>query len=110
MQTYVGDTNRITLDTNIDVSGYATLQIKFRRPDWTTGKWTATIDPSDNNRMYYDLTESDLDQEGTWRLQANAKNNPTAQDLHGKWVDLRVLTPYPDTTTPPTTAAPTTAP
>ena len=108
METFVGDTIRISLLTNIDLSGYATLQIKFRRPNRTIGKWSATIDPTDDMIMYYDTDEDDLNLAGKWSLQANAKNNPTNKDLHGAWVPLDVLTPYGDTTTPPTTLEPTT--
>lgn len=108
MHTYVGDTIKISLDTHIDLSGYATLQIKFRRPNRTIGKWTATIDPDDNEKMYYETAEADLNLPGMWSLQANAKNNPTNEDLHGLWVLLDVKLPYGDTTTPPTTVAPTT--
>lgn len=108
MATFVGDTIRINLDANIDLSSYSTLQIKFRRPNRTIGKWSATIDPDDETRMYYDTNETDLNMEGEWSLQANAKNSISQKDLHGVWVPLKVSTPYADTSTPPTTLAPTT--
>lgn len=109
METFVGDTIRFSVETGIDLSGYATLQIKFRRPNRSIGIWTATIDPTDDSKMYYDTGVDDLNADGQWFLQANAKDGPTV-DLHGQWVEVKVMTPFGDTTTPPTTVAPTTLP
>lgn len=109
METYVGDTIRISVETGIDLSGYATLQIKFGRPNRSIGIWPATIDPTDDSKMYYDTDVNDLNMEGKWILQANAKDGATV-DLHGQWVEVMVRDPFADTTTPPTTAAPTTLP
>lgn len=106
METFVGDTPNLILKTGIDLSGYAELYIKFKRPDGTYGKWTATQHGTNDTWMEYQLLETDLNQEGTWALQSNAKD--TSVDLHGKWVNLVVFTPINDTTVPPTTLAPTT--
>lgn len=108
METFVGDTIEINVETGIDLSSYATLQIKFRRPNMSMGIWAATIDPADDTRMYYETDETDLNMEGTWYLQANAKNGAPAVDLHGQWVPIKVQTPFADTTSSPTTLAPTT--
>ena len=108
MNSFVGDTVTIELETGIDLSGYPTLYIKFRRPDRTIGKWSAGQSVDDDTVMQYSTDETDFDMPGVWSLQANAKNNPLSKDLHGKWVDLEIFVPYADTTTPPTTAAPTT--
>lgn len=111
METFVGDTIRISVETGIDLSGYGTLQIKFRRPNESIGIWSATIDPTDDSKMYYDTDETDLNMEGQWFLQANAKDaGPPTADLHGQWVEVKVMEPFADTTSPPTTAAPTTLP
>lgn len=109
METFVGDTIRITVQTGIDLSGYGTLQIKFKRPSGSIGIWPATIDPSDDENMYYETDVDDLDMEGEWHFQANAKDAaPAVVDLHGDWFKVYIKMPFGDTTTPPTTAPPTT--
>lgn len=107
METYVGDTITIDVDAGIDLSGYTTLKIKFRRPNKSVGIWTATLDPTDNTHMYYVTDANDLNIPGVWTLQAHAEE--LGIHLHGKWVNFTVLTPLAETTSPPTTAAPTTA-
>jgi len=108
METFVGDTIRITVQTGIDLSGYASLYIKFKRPNGTIGRWPAILDLEDNENMYYDTDETDLDIEGDWYFQADAKNAVPAVDLHGDWFKVSVKMPFADTTSPPTTAPPTT--
>lgn len=107
METFVGDTIILGLATGIDLSGYADLYVKFRRPNKSMGFWEAIIDPTDNTHMYYTTLETDLNMAGVWTLQAHAED--TGVHLHGKWVNFTVLTPLAETSTPPTTAAPTTA-
>lgn len=111
METFVNDTPRITIDTNIDLSGYSTLLIKYKKPDGTTGCWTATICPTDNNCMYYDIALGELDQEGHWLVQGIAKD--VGVQLTGRWCKFNVhealaptCTTAAPTTVPPTTAAP----
>lgn len=108
MDTFVNDTVRITLNTNIDLSGYATLQIRYRRPDGTTGCWPATICPTDNEQMYYDCDLDDLNQAGDWLIQGVALD--AGAKLTGKWCKFKVYESLVEfcTTVPPTTVAPTT--
>lgn len=115
METYVNDTIRITVDAGIDISGYSTLQIRYRRPDETIGCWIATQNPNDVQRMYYDCAYGDLDQAGDWIIQGIALD--TGVRLTGKWRKFKVWDPIRQTcttaaptTTPPTTAVPTTSP
>ena len=116
METFVNDTIRITVDANIDLSGYATLQIRYQKPDGTTGCWDATICPTDDTMMYYDTQIGDLDQAGVWLIQGVALD--VGVQLSGKiWCKINVkdrlvvyCTTAPPTTSIPTTAVPTTAP
>jgi hypothetical protein len=108
LETFVGDTVLLSVSTDIALSAYSAWIIKFRRPDGTTGYWTASIDPDDSNRMIYATSPTDLNMEGLWVLQAHVEGVDTA--LHGLWVGLRVHDPLPETTASPTSAGPTTAP
>ena len=79
MSTYFkGQSNvRLKLETDITLTGY-TLLIKYRKPNGTTGSWTATIDPDDASKMYYDITSSaTIDQEGTWTFWAHFTSGTT---------------------------------
>ena len=112
METFVNDTIRITVDADIDLSGYATLQIRYKKPDGTTGCWPATLCPTDDERMYYDTQIGDLDQAGEWLIQGVALD--AGVKLSGKvWCKIKVFdmlvlncTTVAPTTVPPTTAAP----
>ena len=72
MDIFVGQTLlSIILDTEIDLAGATTLEILFRKPDMTTGKWTGT--QSDTTKIKYQIADAnDLDQEGDWEFQAHA--------------------------------------
>lgn len=91
MDTFVGDTIRININTGIDISGYSILCIKYRKPDGTTGAWTATIDPTDSTRMYYDCDTEDIDIAGEWVIQASVEEG--ALQLNGRWVRFDVYGP-----------------
>lgn len=108
METFVNDTIQLTIDTNIDISGYATLQIRYRKPDGTTGCWAATICPTDNNCMFYICNIDDLDIPGEWLLQGIALD--AGVRLTGRWAAFQVHNPLMEhcTTVPPTTMVPTT--
>jgi len=116
MDTFVNDTIQLIIDTNIDVSGYSTLLIKYRKPDGTIGCWPATLCPGNDNCITFTTSIGDLDQSGEWLIQAVAEDTGIA--LHGRWVAFDVHKPLlatcpPPTTTlttvPPTTVAPTTS-
>lgn len=110
METFVNDTIRITINANIDLSGYATLNIRYRKPDGTTGCWVATISPTDNEQMFYDCDIDDLDQVGEWIIQGVALDGGVK--LTGTWCKLVVRDSLVEfcTSLSPTTVAPTTAP
>lgn len=68
-KTYVGDIDTaIDLDTEIDLTSATLLKIKALKPDGTEVEWTATL--SGTTVVRYRTVADDLDQEGTWRLQA----------------------------------------
>jgi len=111
METFVNDTPRLTVDAGIDISGYATKQIRYIRPDGTLGCWGATQDPDDNQRLYYDCAIGDLNQSGEWIVQGIALD--AGVRLTGRWCSFDVHDPIRQTcttaaptTVPPTTAAP----
>lgn len=107
MDTYVGDTIQLTINTGIDISGYSTLCIKYRKPDGTIGTWTAAINPANSNQMFYTCETEDLDQPGEWVIQASVEEG--AEQLNGRWVRFTVHEPLRQVCGA-TTAAPTTAP
>lgn len=107
MDTFVNDTIKLTIDTNIDVSGYTTLTIKFRRPDGTFGCWIAALCIGDNNCITYTTITGDLNISGEWLIQAVAEDIGVA--LHGTWTSFDVHSPLMATCPPLTTLAPTTA-
>ena len=65
---YVGDIGtEIILDALTDISSQTVLQIKYKKPDKTTGFWPASV--QDTTKAKYVTAEGDLDQAGTWQLQ-----------------------------------------
>ena len=108
METFVNDTIQLTIDTNIDVSGYATLLIKYKKPDGTTGCWTASACPSDTDCLTYTCIYGDLDEPGRWLFQAIAQD--IGVKLTGRWFEIMVYDPLSEwcTTIAPTTLVPTT--
>jgi hypothetical protein len=91
METFIGDTVQIILDTGIDISGFTSFIMKYRRPDGSSGIWVAEIDPTNVKRMIYLTLQDDLNQSGMWAVQAHVELNGTM--LHGKWVNFTVYVP-----------------
>lgn len=108
METFVNDTVQLTIDTNIDISGYATLLIKYKRPDGITGCWTAAACLADIKCMTYTCVYGDLSMPGRWLIQALVLG--AGVKLTGRWFEFMVYDPLSEwcTTAPPTTVAPTT--
>ena len=61
---------RIQLDTSQDVSDATVTQIKYIKPDGSTGSWNASASSSDDSLIYYDLTGTELDTAGRWTIWA----------------------------------------
>ena len=92
METFVGDSVSITLDTGIDLTGYTQILIKYEKPDKSTGSWVPVISGSEG--MRFNTSTATLNQRGTWRLQAFVAFG--AIRLHGKWAMMRVFAPLYD--------------
>lgn len=58
----------IPLDVGTTITGATTLQIKYRKPDGTSGAWTATEKTSTS--ISYTTVSGDLDFTGDIKLQA----------------------------------------
>lgn len=68
---YTGQDLRIRVTiTGEDITGAASAEILFAKPDGTNGTWTATVEDAANGIIYYDATPADLDVAGIWALQA----------------------------------------
>jgi hypothetical protein len=66
---YIGDIGtQIKLDCGQDISTATTKQIQYKKPDGTTGAWTATIDTL--RYLTFTTVLGTLDQAGVWQLQA----------------------------------------
>lgn len=96
MQTYVGDIVKLLLNTKITLTGY-TVRIKYTKPSGVSAYWTASINGVNAMIMEYTTTTADLDEVGTWKLQAYTFTGTTVK-AHGKVVNLEVF----DTLTPTT--------
>ncbi len=63
---YVGDIGTdIILDIGVDISSQTTLQIKYKKPNNSTGTWTAVVD-NVNRAKYITVSADDLDIAGDW--------------------------------------------
>lgn len=63
----------IKLETNTDISAASTKEILYKKPDGTTGKFTAQseigTDGVTESRLFYQVTDGDIDQDGIWSFQ-----------------------------------------
>jgi hypothetical protein len=69
--TYVGAVGfEIFMDTNLDLTGAASVAIRYRKPDNTDGEWAAAVYQKDGEwGIRYITIADDLDQAGEWDLQ-----------------------------------------
>ena len=65
---FKGQTITLVLDTDVDISGYDGF-ILYEKPNGVNGEWAGTIVA---DTVTYDVTESDIDVAGVWRVQAKA--------------------------------------
>ena len=62
---------RLTLGTDVDITGAGTLEIRYKDPTGTTGAWTATSEQDDPGIIYYDFgIGSGITPAGEWQVQA----------------------------------------
>lgn len=59
----------IKLNTGIDISASTVNRILYKKPDGTSGYWTASS-IENNTTLVYNLINTDLDQTGVWTFQA----------------------------------------
>ena len=70
MSVFVGAIGqKIVLDVGVDISAATTKQIKYQKPNGTTGNWTAAEETT-TSISYTTTAATDLDVDGTWRFQA----------------------------------------
>lgn len=79
---------KIVLETDIDISAYTTIEIHYRKPGGDSGTWTATIE-SGNTSLSYTSVSGDINEAGTWRLQAYVITPTWTQ--HGEIARMNVL-------------------
>lgn len=90
---YVGDVGTVIyLDTGEDMSSASVMKIKVKKPDASTVEWTAALDVTNTNRIKYVVVADDLDQDGTYRLQAYCVT-PLWSGL-GETAQLKVYNPF----------------
>ena len=88
METFVGDIVILKFRTCADLSDLD-LYIKYKRPDGSSGYWTAIIDPTDDTIAKYITTDYDLDIAGKWKFQVFAES--ASFNSHGLVATLSVL-------------------
>lgn len=60
---------RIILNTGCDLSGWNTLEIRFRKPDGETGFFNADILDEKKGIIFHDVqNRNELDQKGEWKI------------------------------------------
>lgn len=91
---YVGDIGTvIILECGISLSPATALAIEVLKPDLTTIEWMATKHTGETDTsLKYVTQEGDLDQSGTWELQAKVilpewtgLGNTTKMKVYDKW-------------------------
>ncbi len=84
---YKGDIGQqILLDAGQDISAASLLQMKYKKPDGSTGTWAATLVGLDS--AYHNTILGDLDQTGNWEIQLYIELGVVK--LHGAIVSFHV--------------------
>lgn len=65
---FKGQTITLSLDTDVDLTGYTGV-ILYKKPNDVSGEWEGTIS---GDTVSYDITTSDIDVAGVWEVQAKA--------------------------------------
>jgi len=70
---YVGQESLdLILNTNTDLSTASNLKVKYKKPDDSTGSWTATLYNTTYIKKAFIAAGGELDQAGTWTFWAYA--------------------------------------
>jgi hypothetical protein len=62
-----GKNKKLILDVKADISSATTMRIYYRKPDGTSGYWTASAEG--DRAIYYKIQAADLDIAGIWKVQ-----------------------------------------
>jgi len=87
VKAHKGDIGRqFKLDAGEDITTATLLQIKYKKPDDTTGVWTAAVSDT-TYAVYTTQFIADLDQVGKWKIQlyvemAGAKVHGPVAEFH----------------------------
>lgn len=61
---------RLRTTFSADITGYSSVEYKIKKPDGTTMTKTCIVEDQANGIVYYDTVEDDLDQAGSYSIQA----------------------------------------
>ena len=61
---------RITLNTFCNLVGFIKAEIRFNKPNGTSGVFTAIVGDIENGNISYECKEGDLDMSGWWAFWA----------------------------------------
>lgn len=86
---YQGQANvTISIDTGVTLGGATQTKILYKKPNGQKGSWDATVS---GTTMTYIPVNTDLDQSGTWELQAFAVIG--GKQSYGEIIKLNVNKP-----------------
>lgn len=88
---YVDNDLQLTLETNTNISGASTFQIKYIKPDDTAGTWTGSLNGT--TQIRYSITDTELDTAGNWQLKAWVVS-ASGEVYQGDPVQLEVRSPW----------------
>jgi hypothetical protein len=83
---FKGQTITLSLDTDVDISGFDGF-ILYEKPNYVQGQWEGTIT---SDTVSYDITETDVDVAGVWKVQAYATDG--AEHIYGKMTVIEFRT------------------
>lgn len=72
---FKGQTITLSLDTDVDLSGYTGV-ILYKKPNNIEGQWVADIT---GDTVSYDIQINDIDVAGVWEVQAKATQGSEAK-------------------------------
>jgi hypothetical protein len=64
---FTGKNQTLILATGRDLTGIASQRILYQKPSGTTGVYSSQVY---GNSLRYKFSDSDIDENGTWRFQA----------------------------------------
>lgn len=88
---YINNDLQLTLETNTDISGANTYQIRYKKPDGTVGYWSGSLVGTTQIRVQID--NADLDVAGIWTFKSYVsyatgeiyQGDPVTYEIKRKW-------------------------